>query len=942
MINSFVKKIKWCFWGIIFMFFSIDVTASKAIDGCLTITLPDGSSLDVCLHGDEFFHYATTIDGYVIAAKNDGYYYYSHVEADGIISFTSVRAHNPKDRDEKERAMLALRAKGIDSNVVVATRSLGKSIMTKGGEGSKISTSGKYKTLVILAEYQDVSFKVANPSDAFSAMLNDVGYSENGATGSAADYFRANSNNNFEPEFVVVGPVRLSKKRAYYGTNDKYGRDSHAREQVMEACRLAKEQCGVNFSMFDSNSDGVVDNVYVYYAGYDEAAGGPATAVWSHKGTLRFEENNVIDGLSFDSYACSAELKGNTGAQMTGIGTICHEFSHVLGLYDLYDVDGEKGGKSNGVYRKFSIMDGGNYNNEGRTPPYYNVVERTMLGWLEPTELVNSGEYSLASIENNEGYVLYSQSDKKEFFMIENRQQQGWDKYLPAHGMFVYHVDMTNQLVFGTSAADLWLSNCVNIYASHPCCYMVGANEVSGGVDCDYGLLPFPGDKNVTEFSRNTMGEAAKFWSGEWMNVGLNSIQENSGVISFNVENIVGRNIVGSVSTMEGHGLLGAEVLLLKIEDSGETSDYYMVKTDNKGDFLVENVVDGKYMLLVTQNGYYNYSCYCVVDGNNLNLQIQLTALLDNSYSMLKWHNDDIGGFANVADAFTAAVAWNSEQLQEYVGMNMVGVEAHMLGNDKCVLHIWENGEEIFSKEITQIPQGGRVYVDLLDEQILIMPENNLKVGFEFAANADVMLALDNGPMVNNGGLLKIGEWSTLKKHENIDQNWLISTVLVASEDALLVDVNQRDAGLRWPKVQDGAWKILYKKKGSSEFKEKNVNECRCLIADLQPDTEYLVQVLSKQNGEKYFERVFRTNKLTADYAAIAGVVGHYILGESISLKVKNVQVDIEKIEWRLDGRLVTTDKITPEIGEHELKATIVTKDGEVEEISRFFVVSKK
>lgn len=693
--------------------------------------------------------------------------------------------------------------------------------------------------------------------------------------------------------------------------------------------------------MFDSNSDGVVDNVYVYYAGYDEAAGGPALAVWSHKGTLRFEENNVIDGLSFDSYACSAELKGNTGTQMSGIGTICHEFSHVLGLYDLYDVDGEKGGKSNGVYRKFSIMDGGNYNNEGRTPPYYNVVERTMLGWLEPIELVNSGEYSLAAIADNAGYVIYSPSDKKEYFMIENRQLQGWDAYLPAHGMFVYHVDMTDQLVYGTSAADLWLSNNVNIYASHPCCYMVGSNEVTEN-DVNYGFLPFPGDKNVTEFSRNTMGEAVRFWSGDWMKVSLNSIQENSGVILFNVENIVGRKVAGSVSTMEGHGLMGAEVLLLKIDDSGETSDYYRVKTDSKGNFLVENIVDGKYMLLVTQNGYYNYSCYCVVNGSNLNLQIQLAALLDSSYSMLKWHNGDIGGFTNVADVFTAAVAWDSEQLQEYVGMNMVGVEAHMLGNDKCILHIWENGEEIFSKEITQIPQGGRVYVDLLDEQISIMPENDLKVGFEFEANTDLMLALDNGPMVDNGGLLKVGEWSTLKEHEGIDQNWLISAVLVAGENALLIDVSQRDVELRWPRVQEGTWKILYKKKGNGEFQEISVEKCRCLISDLQPDTEYIVQIRSNQDGEKYFEREFRTEKLTADYAAIAGIRGYYILGESILLKVKNVQEDIEKIEWRLDGKIVSGNRVTPTIGEHELSVRIFTKDKGVEDISRIFVVTPK
>ena len=221
---------------------------------------------------------------------------------------------------------------------------------------------GNHKTLVILAEFQDVRYSISSPKESFSDMLNTPGYSENGATGSAADYFKDNSGGKFSPEFVVVGPVLLPKEMGFYGENKTATYEPNARQMIIDACQIAAEQGLVNFKEFDSDNDGIVDNVYVFYAGYDEAAAGaPEEAVWAHEGTLKGMAGNVIDGVELNTYACSSELKNSSGKEMVGIGTICHEFGHVLGLPDFYDTDGVVGGESVALYEHFSIMDGGSY-----------------------------------------------------------------------------------------------------------------------------------------------------------------------------------------------------------------------------------------------------------------------------------------------------------------------------------------------------------------------------------------------------------------------------------------------------------------------------------------------------------------------------------------------------------------------------------------------------
>ena len=318
-------------------------------------------------------------------------------------------------------------------------------------------TKGQVRGLVILVNFSDVQYVTPNANDAFTRMLNESGYSENYGTGSARDYFIASSDSVFMPQFDVYGPYTLSHEMAYYGGNSSQ-HDQRPAEMVEEGCRLAEDD-GVDFALYDTDNDGYVDNVFVYYAGYNEAEGGPATSIWPHRSRIIY--SGVFGGKWLSDYACTSELTGNRGSTMCGIGTFCHEFSHVLGLPDMYNTE------NSSVYTVggWDIMSSGNYNNHGHTPPTYTAFERFMLGWLKPEQLVTPSDYVLTPLETgNSAYLIAKESHSlnpqnlypAEFWMVENRQRVGWDSpegALPGVGLLITHI---------THSASAWRNNTYN------------------------------------------------------------------------------------------------------------------------------------------------------------------------------------------------------------------------------------------------------------------------------------------------------------------------------------------------------------------------------------------------------------------------------------------------------------------------------------------------
>ncbi len=501
-----------------------DAGAVIARRGVLTVDQPDGTTLRLQLVGDEHRHYYMTEDGYALCEAG-GFFEYASLDADGAVVTSGRRAVNVTDRSADDRAFLAtVSAEAVVEAVradAVATRAAAGPRRAAGYglfPGTAFPSKGEQKGLVILVQYTDISFTISDPQDYFSRMLNEQGFSDYTATGSARDWYMESSSNQFIPSFDVYGPVTLSNKREYYGANDSSGDDVRPEQMAIEACKQL--DATVDFSQYDRDGDGYIDNVYIFYAGKGEADGGGANTVWPHSWEVSSATSIVykFDGVRLDRYACSNEWD-NSYNRPDGIGTFCHEFAHVMGLPDLYATD------YSSAYTpgEWSVMDYGPYNNQGRTPPTMSVFERNALGWCEPEVISGKLDATLDHIlTSNSGYVIPT-SKATEYFLLENRQQTGTDAYIPGHGMLIWHIDYVS---------SVWNSNTVNNSASHQYVDIVEAGRGSSSRTATAD--PFPGTKSVTSFTSST-SPALEDWSGNAINLPITDIAEHAGVITFKV-----------------------------------------------------------------------------------------------------------------------------------------------------------------------------------------------------------------------------------------------------------------------------------------------------------------------------------------------------------------------------------------------------------------------
>ena len=382
-------------------------------------------------------------------------------------------------------------------------------------------SKGQQKGLVILVEFSDVKFKIENPKDYYEKMLNGEDFTDYLSTGSAKQYFLENSNGQFDISFDVIGPIILDKPSTYYGENNYWGEDIRPYEMIVDACDILYKEQRVNFADYDKNNDGQIDNVYVFYAGYGEADGGGLNTIWPHSWEMTDAGvHKEYDNLKLNHYACSNELQYYSDGTIMpdGIGTFCHEFCHVMGLPDFYSTIG--GGAF--TPENWTLLDSGSYNNMSRTPPFLSAYERFVFGWLTPLDINSVEMINLQPIgDSNEAYIIHTDK-QNEYFILENRQQKDWDKYLPHHGMLVWHIDF-NQRV--------WDNNTVNVNPRHQYIDLVEADGIPSNWTRDGDA--FPGLYEKTELSATT-NPALVSWSGKPINVTIRNIHEDeNGNINF-------------------------------------------------------------------------------------------------------------------------------------------------------------------------------------------------------------------------------------------------------------------------------------------------------------------------------------------------------------------------------------------------------------------------
>lgn len=390
-------------------------------------------------------------------------------------------------------------------NSQLSTRASGEYVM------SEFPTQGEVRGLVLLVAYQDVPFSLPDDSirkllqlrydgDCYTEYLEHQGYSQvDGDSisiratipGSARDYFRDQSFGQFTPRFDVVGPVTLDNPRAHYGANTASGSDKNARAMVTEACRKAYEQNLADLSDYDGNGDGVVDFVYVVYAGSDEAQTAIEECVWAHASTVSL----TLGDMRIGRYACSGELFVDLKGLPAGIGTFVHEFSHILGLPDFYNTKAD-----DFTMDVWSVMDYGMYNRGGFVPCAYTAFERYSLGWLPMHTLDAPTTLSIGTTEEEGcGYRIFTAdsdpnaaaTDTTSFYLVETICKEGWNRYAYAEGLLISEV---------TYLKSAWQNNTVNVGTHRHCIvpadnvysYINPAGQLFGTTNHEFTLTSTP------------------------------------------------------------------------------------------------------------------------------------------------------------------------------------------------------------------------------------------------------------------------------------------------------------------------------------------------------------------------------------------------------------------------------------------------------------------
>jgi len=636
------------------------VFAVTAYNGPVKVKQPDGTVLTIYLHGDEYLHWATCGNS-LVTKGSDGYWYFATFDADGnsISQGTRVTATLPGDGSNVTPPASAV-AKAMEKRGLSSDQQGGyqPSVLVKSSllSSAPSISNGEKKFLVLLIEFSDKSF--TRSKNDFVDMLNSDSYSYNAATGSAWKYYNDVSFGRFSPSFDVYGPIRVSYTSAQCAVHDS--------SAVIQACRIANDSLNVDFTKYCNADPTRVDNVFFFFPGYNQAEGGGSDTIWPHSRSLSV--TLILDGVRISRYACASEFRGSENEVMAGIGTFCHEFGHVLGLPDLYDTDYEVNGQGVAL-QTLALMSSGNYNNEGRTPPYMTYEEKKILGWDDGLITLTSGLNVLSKTSANKTYYTPTTTEG-EYYLYESRPNEGWDSYIKCRGLAIYHVDRSDYVLDGITAAERWRQhNKINAYSYHQCMDLVETIAPESAVKT-YGRMTFPGVDGITSFTSQT-SPASKSWNGVATGYNIRNINFNStdGTTKLYVDN--SRSVYGVVKNTAGQVLSGVAV---SVEDS--SSNKYETLTDSDGCFATVVPNAGNYSVSATKEGYLNYKTNNVAVDDIAQVNFVMSTPLDGSESVLKKYSavsDQRFGFGSRLNHY-AGLKYTADEMSSYVGSSIKSI----------------------------------------------------------------------------------------------------------------------------------------------------------------------------------------------------------------------------------------------------------------------------
>lgn len=548
---------------------SLTCSAVKMQPGTKQVRQSDGTTLTVKAYGNHDFNYFTTVDGVLLCQVGKDFHI-AKIDDRGQLRSTGVLAHESGRRGTVEQRLIESQDLALfEENMRVNANRAKEQREPLMPNSTLLPHQGNPRIPVILVEFSDTTFSVANPKNVFDKYLNgtelfnstddpDMGMNY----GSVKHYFTDMSFGMFTPEFDVYGPVRLKQPLKYYGAGSSSSEKMN--DLFRDACTMVDND--VDFSQYDSNDDGYVDLIYIIYAGYSESIIGNSTeCIYPKSGTLA--DGITFDGKSLCRYGVNNELNGtpedqaSMGILINGIGLFCHEFSHCLGLPDMYPAPGSVAERCiNQNLDYWDLMDAGEYTYNGYRPTEYTAWERERFGWLTIDTLSSACDVTLSPLsEGGKAYRILNDKDAsgREYYIVENVQKTGWNRSLLGHGMLVYHVDYDEY--------SFTVGGCrVNNVAGHPRMTIIAADgifmpeyftysiiregttsaekeanaalvEKYGGMEITPSIYkseqsgdPFPGTSGVVALTDDTAPSSAWVYTGGYMGKPITDIAENT------------------------------------------------------------------------------------------------------------------------------------------------------------------------------------------------------------------------------------------------------------------------------------------------------------------------------------------------------------------------------------------------------------------------------
>lgn len=432
-------------------------------------------------------------------------------------------------------------------------------------QNNYVPHTGTITIPVVLVNFQDVKFKIKKPKEAFEQLFNsdtqvNLGNGNRLNYGSVAKYFRDMSYGAFTPKFKVYGPVTVNQPETYYGgKNEDDNKDEIPRQLVKDALKLVEDQV-TDDDIKSFCSDGkTIDCVYIVYAGLGQNDGGDGTTVWANCWTT---DGATLGGKKVRWYTMSGELspvkiKDSTIPVVNGLGVICHEFSHSLGLPDMYPTE-KSAYLDNQEMEYWDLMDGGEYTYNGFCPTAYTAFEKEQMGWqvdIKPLDSDASVTMTTSTEQGGTAYKIVNPQNDKEYLMLEYIQRKGWSQYLFGNGLLVYHVCLPSETLYSSTRLNNTpgYPGMAVVPADGACLSQyIKANE-KDYINSHYGDL-FPGTGNLQGQNVTELSDTNKQPNFCWYNAAkteklntnkaIKNIKYENGVLSFDYVNDVASGIL--------------------------------------------------------------------------------------------------------------------------------------------------------------------------------------------------------------------------------------------------------------------------------------------------------------------------------------------------------------------------------------------------------------